>query len=89
MKKENVVVLAKGLADFFAEFSTSDATVLLDAAAKIRPEIMQAMVGVIWHVGEEMDASKAVIQRTKKGIQLSYAAKRGGSLQLPESKSDN
>ena len=86
MNEEQIKELAKTIGNKIRNLSASDLVLTLANLQVYNSDLMPAMLGVIWATGGQMNADKAVIKKTQTGIQLSFVAKRGGSLILPGQK---
>ena len=84
MEKEQLKAKVAELKQTLDGMSTSEVCVVVDALFTAKPDFLQAVVGAIWHIGEGLNAAKAEIKPTKKGIGLNFVAKRGESLFIPE-----
>jgi len=85
MTDKELEVSADQLRGIVKKCSTSELCQLLENVAN-EPNFMPAVTGVIFHVGQLLDAAYAKIYAVRDGIKLDFVAKKGKSLDFSKIK---
>lgn len=85
MTDKELEVAADQLRGIIGKCSASELCLLLDRVSD-EPNFMPAVTGVIWHIGQQLDAAYAKIYPGRNSIKLDFVAKKGKSLDFSKIK---
>ena len=83
MEKELLKAKVEEVSKALEGLKENEICVVVDALMSTNDKFLPGVIGAIWHIGAGLNAAKAEIKPTKKGIGLDFIAKRGQSLFVP------